>query len=53
MKRNDLLLLVMLATGAATFVYAVAKRLKGIKVAPYARPKGGERVEDFEVFIGS
>jgi len=52
-KRNDFLLLAMLAVGTATFVYAVVKRLKGIKVTPYARPKGGEKIGDFEAFIGS
>jgi hypothetical protein len=51
-KRNDLLLVAMLAAGTATFLYAVVKRLKAAAVTPYTRPKGGERIGDFEAFIG-
>ena len=53
MKKNDLLLIAMLAAGTATFLIAVIKRLKTAAVTPYTRPKGGERVGEFEVFIGS
>jgi hypothetical protein len=51
-KRNDLLLVAMLAAGTATFLFAVIKRWKAVAVTPYTRPKGGERIGDFEVFIG-
>ena len=53
MKKNDFLLFVMLAAGTATFVYAVFKRLNAVAGPSYARPKGGEKVGDFEAFIGS
>jgi hypothetical protein len=52
-KKNDLLLFALLAAGAATFMYAVIKRLKAAPAPSYNRPKGGERVGDFEAFIGS
>ncbi|MBP2676740.1 MAG: hypothetical protein H6Q84_3580 [Deltaproteobacteria bacterium] len=53
MKKNELLLIAMLAAGAATFLVAVLKRRQPATVLPYARPKGGEREGEFELFIGS
>jgi len=52
-KKNNLLLFALLAAGTATFVFAVVKKLKAVAVPTYARPKGGEKVGDFEAFIGS
>ena len=52
-KKNELLLIAMLAAGAATFLVAVLKRRQPATVLPYARPKGGEREGEFELFIGS
>lgn len=52
-KKIDLMLIAMVAAGTATFVYAVIKRLKAVAVTPYTRPKGGERLGEFELFIGS
>ena len=53
MKKNDLLLFAVLIVGTATFVFAAVKRLKAVSAPTYARPKGGEKVGDFEAFIGS
>ena len=50
MKRTGLLLFIMMAAGTATFLYAMLRKLD--TVDPYARPKGGERISDFETFIG-
>jgi hypothetical protein len=52
-KKNDLMLIAMLAAGAATFLYAVLRRRQAGAVFLYARPKGGEREGEFELFIGS
>jgi hypothetical protein len=52
-KRNSLLLAALLAAGAATFLYAVLRRHREALPYPYARPEGGEREGEFELFIGS
>ena len=52
-KRNNLLMLALMAAGTATVVFAAVKWWQTMKVTPYSRPKGGERVGDFEAFIGS
>jgi len=52
-KKTELLLIAMLAAGAATFFFALLKRREAATVSPYARPKGGEREGEFELFIGS
>ena len=52
MRKNDLLLFVMLAAGTTSFVLAVIKRLNEIGEPSYGRPKGGEKVGDYEAFIG-
>ena len=44
----------MLAMGTATFVFALISRWKAVNVEPYVQPpKGGEKIGDFEAFIGS
>ncbi|MBE0602697.1 MAG: hypothetical protein IH611_03590 [Deltaproteobacteria bacterium] len=53
MKKNDLMLIAMLAAGAATFLFAVLRKRQAAVAVPYARPKGGEREGEFELFIGS
>jgi hypothetical protein len=52
-KKNDLILITMLAAGTATFLFAVLWKWKAGSITPYARPKGGEREGEFELFIGS
>lgn len=44
----------LLAAGTATFLYAVYRRRReSSSPIPYARPEGGEREGEFELFIGS
>jgi hypothetical protein len=52
-KKNQFMLLAMLTAGAATFLFAVLRRRDGAPPVLYARPRGGEREGDFELFIGS
>jgi hypothetical protein len=52
-KKNDLMLIAMLAAGTATFLLAVLRRRKAAGLSPYARPKGGEKEGEFDLFIGS
>lgn len=53
LRKSDLFLAALLAAGAATFVYALFRRKKAAGPFPYARPEGGEREGEFELFIGS
>ncbi len=47
------MLLAMLTAGAATFLFAILRRREVAPAIPYARPQGGEREGEFELFIGS
>ena len=47
-----MLLFGMLTAGMATFMFAVIKRFNVMGGPLYGRPKGGEKVGDFEAFIG-
>jgi len=47
------MLLAMLTAGAATFLFAVLRRREFAPARLYARPEGGEREGEFELFIGS
>ena len=53
LRMLDLCLAALLAAGAATLFYGLLRRRAGIEAVPYARPRGGEREGDFELFIGS
>lgn len=53
MKKNDLMLIAMLAAGAATFLFAILRKREAATAVLYARPEGGERAGEFELFIGS
>jgi hypothetical protein len=53
LRTSDFFLAALLAAGAATFVYALLRRKRAQPAVPYARPQGGEREGDFELFIGS
>lgn len=54
MKKKDVFLTALLAAATATFVYALLRRRQSSPPEPpYARPKGGEREGEFELFIGS
>lgn len=53
MRASDLCLAALLAAGAATFLIALFRRKTGIERFLYARPRGGERDGEFELFIGS
>lgn len=53
MKKIELMLIAMLAAGTATFLYAVLRRRETEITVPYARPEGGEREGEFELYIGS
>jgi hypothetical protein len=47
-------LLIALLAGTAAFLFAaLRKRRESPGPAPYARPEGGEREGEFELFIGS
>ncbi|HBO69515.1 MAG TPA: hypothetical protein DD658_04965 [Deltaproteobacteria bacterium] len=53
LHKTDLLLAALLTAGAATFLYALFRRKTGRETFLYARPEGGERDGEFELFIGS
>lgn len=53
LRTSDFFLAALLAAGAATFVYALLRRRKAEAPLLYARPEGGEREGEFELFIGS
>lgn len=53
LRKSDLFLAALLAAGAATFLYALFRRKNAAGPFPYARPEGGEREGEFELFIGS
>lgn len=53
MRKRHLMLFVMLTAGAATFLFALLRRQDGASAPGYARPEGGEREGEFELFIGS
>lgn len=53
-KARRIFLAALLAAGAATFLLAVLRRRPEAPPAiPYARPEGGEREGEHELFIGS
>jgi len=52
-KTRHLMLIAMLTSGAAAFLYALLRRRELAPVTPYDRPRGGERDGEFELFIGS
>jgi hypothetical protein len=43
----------MLTAGVATFLFALLRRREVVPATIYARPQGGEREGEFELFIGS
>jgi len=47
------MLIAMMAAGTATFLFALFRRQNAAPSTPYARPEGGEREGEFELFIGS
>jgi len=47
------MLFAMLTAGAATFLLALLRRQESSPSPAYARPEGGEREGEFELFIGS
>lgn len=53
LQKTDLFLAALLTAGAATFLYALFRRKTGGETFLYARPQGGERDGEFELFIGS
>ncbi|GAB4369327.1 MAG: hypothetical protein Kow00128_15480 [Deltaproteobacteria bacterium] len=53
LRTCDLCLAALLAAGAATFLFALFRRKAGLEPLLYARPRGGERDGEFELFIGS
>ena len=53
LRTSDLCLAALLAAGAATFLIALFRRKTGTEPFLYARPRGGERDGEFELFIGS
>lgn len=47
-------LLVALLAGTAAFLFVAVSRMRESPIpVPYARPEGGEREGEFELFIGS
>lgn len=52
-KKRHLMLIAMLTAGAATFLFALLRREESVPAPAYARPEGGEREGEFELFIGS
>lgn len=50
---NNLFLATLVAAGALTFLFALAKRGRIAMPPPYSHPEGGEREGEFELFIGS
>lgn len=53
LRASDLCLAALLAAGAATFLFALFRKKPGVGPFLYARPRGGEREGEFELFIGS
>lgn len=53
MKKGGFLLVALLAGTAAFFFFALRRSREGAEPVPYARPEGGERQGEFELFIGS
>ena len=53
LRTSDLWLAALLTAGAATFLIALLRRKEGLEPVLYARPRGGEREGEFELFIGS
>jgi hypothetical protein len=53
LRLSDLFLAALLTAGAATLFLGFLRRKTGIESVPYARPRGGEREGEFELFIGS
>lgn len=53
MKTRDFLLAALLAVTAAFFFAVLRKRREHLRQDPYARPEGGDRDGEFELFIGS
>jgi hypothetical protein len=53
-KTRRFFLVALLAAGTATFLFAALRRRRESPgPVPYARPEGGEREGEFELFIGS
>jgi len=52
-KKPYWMLIAMMTAGTATFLLAILRRREAAPVLPYARPAGGEREGEFELFIGS
>lgn len=53
MKKSCWMLIAMMTAGTATFLFALLRRREAAPVTLYDRPEGGERVGEFELFIGS
>ncbi|HZW35759.1 MAG: hypothetical protein ACM319_06620 [Deltaproteobacteria bacterium] len=53
MKKGNFLLIALLAGTAAFFFFALRRSRESADPVPYARPEGGERQGEFELFIGS
>ncbi|HSL92372.1 MAG TPA: hypothetical protein VK863_06965 [Candidatus Limnocylindrales bacterium] len=53
LKTRRFLLVALLAGTAAFLFVAVSRRRESPIPVPYARPEGGEREGEFELFIGS
>ena len=53
LKTRRFLLVALLAGSAAFFFVALRRRRDTAGPVPYARPEGGEREGEFELFIGS
>jgi hypothetical protein len=53
LKTRDFLLATLLAGTAAFFFVVLRKRREHLRLDPYARPDGGDRDGEFELFIGS
>lgn len=53
LKTRRFLLVALLAGFAALFFVALRRRRDTVGPVPYARPEGGEREGEFELFIGS
>lgn len=52
-RTANLCLAALLAAGAAAFLFALFRKKAGLATLLYARPRGGEREGEFELFIGS
>jgi hypothetical protein len=53
LKTRRFLLVALLAGTAAFLIVAMRRRRESPGPVPYARPEGGEREGEFELFIGS